>query len=314
MVRINGMTPHEVLVRLVAKRGEQVLKLDGSPVPRENVVYVGRPSKWGNPFTHKPGSSAPWRVETAQQAVDAYRIWLEVDEEPQRELRAAIGELEGKVLVCTCQSSAEEGPPCHAEVLVRLANPWLAEHEHDVDPALTPRKLDLRYASHLTEWLRRQEIAEPKVVLVTGDRDFKAVTVIEEQIRRLAPGTVVIEGEARGADVLAREKALEAGLPVGGFPAQWRVTRSTPAHRIGESGGRRWDKAAGPIRNARMLEAGPDRVLAFHDDLAGSLGTKDMVRRAVEAGITVELVNSRGEVHELDAQRFRELTSAPESE
>lgn len=47
-----------------------------------------------------------------------------------------------------------------------------------------------------------------------------------------------------------------------------------------------WDnhgRAAGPVRNARMLEWKPDIVIAF----AGGRGTADMVRRAKAAGIRV---------------------------
>jgi len=52
-----------------------------------------------------------------------------------------------------------------------------------------------------------------------------------------------------------------------------------------------WDKIgkkAGPLRNQRMLDEGkPDLVVAF----SGSGGTKDMVRRAVKAGVSVHEVN-----------------------
>ena len=47
-------------------------------------------------------------------------------------------------------------------------------------------------------------------------------------------------------------------------------------------------RAAGPIRNQRMLVEGkPDLVIAFHDDLESSRGTKDMIKRSLKAGIRV---------------------------
>ena len=47
-------------------------------------------------------------------------------------------------------------------------------------------------------------------------------------------------------------------------------------------------KRAGPLRNQRMLDEGkPDLVVAF----PGGGGTKDMVRRAVKAGVSVHEVN-----------------------
>jgi len=52
-----------------------------------------------------------------------------------------------------------------------------------------------------------------------------------------------------------------------------------------------WDelgKKAGPLRNQRMLDEGkPDLVVAF----PGGGGTKDMVRRAVKAGVAIHEVN-----------------------
>jgi hypothetical protein len=60
------------------------------------------------------------------------------------------------------------------------------------------------------------------------------------------------------------------------YPAQW--------HKYG--------RAAGPIRNQQMLAEGkPDLVLAFHDDIDGSRGTKDMVNRARRAGVKVEVIS-----------------------
>ena len=44
-----------------------------------------------------------------------------------------------------------------------------------------------------------------------------------------------------------------------------------------------WDrhgKAAGPIRNQRMIDTGVDLVVAFHDDLEHSKGTGHMVKIA----------------------------------
>jgi hypothetical protein len=56
-----------------------------------------------------------------------------------------------------------------------------------------------------------------------------------------------------------------------------------------------WDRdgrAAGPIRNRLMLGRHPeiDLVVAFHDYIASSKGTRDMVRIAAGSGKLVELV------------------------
>ena len=72
------------------------------------AVYVGRPSRWGNPFAIGPSMT---RVD----AVARYRSWLA---QQQALLAAARSELAGRDLVCWCPS----GEPCHADVLLEVAN------------------------------------------------------------------------------------------------------------------------------------------------------------------------------------------------
>jgi hypothetical protein len=66
---------------------------------------------------------------------------------------------------------------------------------------------------------------EPALVLVCGSRAWADRTAIERRRRRLAAGTVVLHGGARGADRLAGTVAAELGLPVEVMPAQWGVMR-----------------------------------------------------------------------------------------
>lgn len=74
-------------------------------------VYIGRPSKWGNPFSVKPSKYA-CSVATVEEALAKYEAWLR----SQPELMAALPELRGKVLGCWCAPK-----PCHGDVLARLA-------------------------------------------------------------------------------------------------------------------------------------------------------------------------------------------------
>lgn len=108
-------------------------------------------------------------------------------------------------------------------------------------------------------------------VLVCGGRDFADAAAIDRALNGLAKSAVIdciIEGNARGADRLAGFWARKRGIPNLKFNADWI------AH----------GKAAGPIRNQRMLDEGrPDLVIAF----PGGRGTADMVRRAREAGVEV---------------------------
>ena len=79
-----------------------------------DAVYVGRPSKWGNPF--KIGQTYHGRVMHRQDAIDACRDWLFHSNEGMA-LLCGIGELRGKDLVCWCAPL-----PCHADILLELAN------------------------------------------------------------------------------------------------------------------------------------------------------------------------------------------------
>ena len=77
-------------------------------------VYIGRPSKWGNPFTHlKESTRAEFIVETREEAVSAYENWIR----KQPHLMASLHELDGKVLGCWCKPKS-----CHGDILVKLIN------------------------------------------------------------------------------------------------------------------------------------------------------------------------------------------------
>jgi len=124
------------------------------------------------------------------------------------------------------------------------------------------------------------------VILVTGDRNWSlanegqkiAVWAALYGFRRHQP--LVVHGAARGVDSMADAHAKALGFEVHPYPADWDT----------------YHKAAGPIRNQEMLDQEhPNLVLAFHDDISHSKGTRDMVNRAVKAGITVLLYDSCGQ-------------------
>ncbi len=72
----------------------------------DRQVYVGRPSKWGNPFVlGRDGSRS--------EVIAKYRAWIV----EQPDLVASLDELRGRYLVCWCAPQA-----CHADVLIELAN------------------------------------------------------------------------------------------------------------------------------------------------------------------------------------------------
>lgn len=78
---------------------------------RGRGVYIGRPSKWGNPFSHMSGTKARFKVNSREEAVAAYEAWIV----QQPELMAALPELAGQILICWCEPAS-----CHGHVLKRL--------------------------------------------------------------------------------------------------------------------------------------------------------------------------------------------------
>lgn len=74
----------------------------------EGAVYVGRPTKWGNPFRITDQSTAQRTVELFRELVERGGWWAV---NPKRHLR-------GKDLLCWCPLDQ----PCHADVLLEIAN------------------------------------------------------------------------------------------------------------------------------------------------------------------------------------------------
>ena len=113
-------------------------------------------------------------------------------------------------------------------------------------------------------------------VLVTGDRNWYDYNLIRDALSALVLEgyTELIEGEARGVDRLAARAGEAIGMNVIRVPAEWHL----------------YGRSAGPIRNQEMLKKQPDLVMAFHDDLPNSKGTKHMVGIARKAGVPVRHV------------------------
>jgi len=138
------------------------------------------------------------------------------------------------------------------------------------------------------------ESTQYDAVIVTGDRyalwpDWR--DVVEHAVNQYVESAAsVLHGAARGIDTLVADyfRRTRPYVSIQGFPADWN------AH----------GRAAGPIRNQEMLDVLLDlsqtgariAVLAFHNDLAGSKGTKHMVGIARKAGVPVHVFTRKGEV------------------
>ena len=75
-----------------------------------DAVYIGRGSKWGNPFRiGRDGSRS--------EVIAKYRRWLWAEIQAGRVDLAELAALHGKTLGCWCAPEA-----CHGDILSELAN------------------------------------------------------------------------------------------------------------------------------------------------------------------------------------------------
>lgn len=98
----------------------------------EGAVYVGRPSKWGNPYRVKQERGL-WVVQSSfqdhilgvhnsryaanRQAVEVYALQTGPLGAHELDMDEVRNELTGRDLVCWCVPTH----PCHADVLLRIA-------------------------------------------------------------------------------------------------------------------------------------------------------------------------------------------------
>jgi len=74
-----------------------------------DAVYIGRGSRWGNPYSHLPYSKALYICDSRERAIEMFRYHVL----PTLDLTA----LRGKDLVCYCKPK-----PCHGDLLLKEAN------------------------------------------------------------------------------------------------------------------------------------------------------------------------------------------------
>ncbi len=113
----------------------------------EGAIYVGRPSRWGNPFAldvihhavacglttyGTPGGAIriaddllarpEWFLTTAEASVLLFRRFVELM--PSAARAELLADLRGHDLACWCPLTTPMGNsmPCHADVLLELAN------------------------------------------------------------------------------------------------------------------------------------------------------------------------------------------------
>ncbi len=114
-------------------------------------------------------------------------------------------------------------------------------------------------------------------ILCCGDRHWSNKERIREVLQGYPKDTILIEGEAYGADKLCKEVGIDLGMTIIPVPANWI----------------KYGKAAGPIRNKEMLDMKPEEVVCFHDNIALSKGSKNCLSQARMYGIRSIVITNK---------------------
>jgi hypothetical protein len=78
-------------------------------------VYIGRPSKWENPYSFQPSSIAKFHVETREESVKKFEEYFFANKKLLEDCKR---ELKNKILGCYCFPET----PCHGDILAKYAN------------------------------------------------------------------------------------------------------------------------------------------------------------------------------------------------
>ncbi|RVO78950.1 DUF4326 domain-containing protein [Sinorhizobium medicae] len=98
------------------------LQAHSKSINGREVVHVGRPGPWGNPFVVGKHGDASYCVDLYKALLGLLRVGAGPDIEALARTRRFAAEnaheLRGKNLACWCRPDA----PCHADVLLQVAN------------------------------------------------------------------------------------------------------------------------------------------------------------------------------------------------
>ena len=117
-------------------------------------------------------------------------------------------------------------------------------------------------------------------ILVTGGRAFEDYDGLSEALDQYKID-IIVHGGAKGADSLAERYCQENGIKSVVYEAEWDVH----------------GRAAGPIRNQKMLESErPDLIIAC----PGGAGTHNCISGAMRLGLPIEYLGKPAESNNLN--------------
>lgn len=133
-------------------------------------------------------------------------------------------------------------------------------------------------------------------VCVTGDRYWRDAAYVWNVLDQLLNEFLVRDADGAITGLTEEFVLMEGQCPFGGadkHAAEWAISRRKIGvqHLPFPADWKRYKRAAGPIRNRQMINEGkPDLVIAFHDALTKSKGTKGMVAEAEKAHVETWLI------------------------
>jgi hypothetical protein len=268
-----------------------VIHCKGNRTSHGNVVYIGRPSMWGNPFVI--GRDGDRRAVIAK-----YENWLlgrlALPGKRPPSLAEIRRELQGKKLACWCAPES-----CHGDVLARLADESDEDGEHEPQPVdAGPSRstgaaptVDSLYDARTPPATCHLPAAAPALLIVASRDSTPAAldlarALVAEAGRR---GWRVIVGDAYGVDAAVIDECDWQGVPVEVHGAYGRLRRRT-------IGGENVVHAGGyAARDREMVERCDYCVAVWNGE---SDETQETVEYARERGkrVKVYLVNGQVEI------------------
>lgn len=166
-----------------------------------------------------------------------------------------------------------------------MANIFLGNHTSPATSVMSTveKKSDTLIYGSFLDLIER--LKQPiKRIIVSGDRDWRGDEVMKYVLSMLPKDTQITHGACRGADLTFQQLALErnhlhgTSFDIIGQEADWK----------------KYGKGAGPKRNQAMLDTCPqEAVIAFHDNIQESKGTRNMIMLANKAKVICFLVTSK---------------------
>lgn len=115
-------------------------------------------------------------------------------------------------------------------------------------------------------------------IIIAGAMSWKNRASIRQELESLPSETIVVHGDAPGADALGGVVAKELGFKVK------EMTKNSSDYK-------KYKRGAWKGLNERMIETGVDLILAFHPAVENSRGTKHLLELADQAGVEYRVID-----------------------